>query len=228
MDNIGIYCLYFKELDDKFYIGYSTNINKRINDHISQLMLNKHSNEKLQSAYNKYGKPIFEVLEYCDSKFLTEKEIYWIEQFDSFNNGFNLTNGGDGGFGEGNSQASHKEEIYRKILIELAYTSKPYSLIANELNTTIGIIKNIAALNSHNYLKDLMPREYQIICDKLNTRKISAKYQGINYPIIKDINGKEYTVDNIHKFAEEHGLQYQNLHKVLTGKRKTHKGWELK
>ena len=37
----------------------------------------------------------------------------------------------------------------------------------------------------------------------------------------------EYFVENIHRFAEEHSLQYQNLHKVLTGKRPIHKGWTL-
>lgn len=229
MDKSGIYCIYFDNIDDKYYVGCSIAINKRILEHKAAFIRGNHQNKYLQSAYNKYGEPQFEVLEYCSVEELYTKEIEYIHKFNSYNNGFNFTTGGDGGgFGEGNGAAIHTEEVYKNILWELAHTSKPYSQIATELNSTVGVIKKIAGLKSHGYLQEVMPEEYQIITDKLNTRDISAKYQGIRYPTLVDPSGNEYSVDNVHKFAEEHGLQYQNLHKVLTGKRKRHKGWEIK
>ena len=54
-----------------------------------------------------------------------------------------------------------------------------------------------------------------------------AKSKGIIYPSLCSPTGEKYEGENIHKFAEKYGLQYQNLHKVLIGKRKSHLGWTL-
>lgn len=60
------------------------------------------SGKKLKDAIKSYGKHNFkkEILEYCNSyKQLNEREIYWIEQYKSYNSeiGYNMTKGGDGG-----------------------------------------------------------------------------------------------------------------------------------
>lgn len=54
--------------NNKLYIGSAVNLIKRKNGHFSALFKNKHENNKLQNAYNKYGKEtfIFEILEYCE------------------------------------------------------------------------------------------------------------------------------------------------------------------
>lgn len=40
----------------------------------------------------------FEIIEECDKSMLSEREKYWIQFYDSMvPNGYNLTNGGDGG-----------------------------------------------------------------------------------------------------------------------------------
>lgn len=45
---------------------------------------------------NKYGISnfTFEIIEECDKQSLNEREIYWIEYYDSFHNGYNMTIGG--------------------------------------------------------------------------------------------------------------------------------------
>jgi len=50
----------------------------------------------MQNSYNKYGEDSFEweVIEYCDPEFLDEREIFWIEYYNTYNDGFNLTTGG--------------------------------------------------------------------------------------------------------------------------------------
>lgn len=70
---------------------------------------NKHNNSKylgsgrrLIKAIQKYGRDFFlkEIVEYCVSnEYMSEREKYWIDYFDSTNRliGYNLTKGGEGG-----------------------------------------------------------------------------------------------------------------------------------
>ena len=46
--------------------------------------------------------------------------------------------------------------------------------------------------------------------------------------IILAPDGLQYgPINNIAAFAREHGLDQSNMHKVVSGKLKTHKGWRL-
>lgn len=49
-------------------------------------------------ALNKHGEDAFTfyVIETCDDDVVNERERYWIEKFDTYNSGYNLTYGGDG------------------------------------------------------------------------------------------------------------------------------------
>jgi group I intron endonuclease len=92
----GIYKI-FCPTSQKTYIGLSKNIGKRKKHHFSQLKSNKHHNIHLQRHYNKYGDKslIFEVVEFCDKSMLVEREIFYVAQYDSYHNGFNLSLGGE-------------------------------------------------------------------------------------------------------------------------------------
>lgn len=82
------------------YVGQTTNFSRRIEVHKSKLKNNKHPNPKLQASWNKYGEENFIITKEkfdLSKEELNEKEIEEIEKEDSFNNGFNLTLGGDGG-----------------------------------------------------------------------------------------------------------------------------------
>ncbi len=52
----------------------------------------------LQNAIRKYGKDVFiiEAIEECEEELLNERETFWITFYDSVNNGYNLTYGGEG------------------------------------------------------------------------------------------------------------------------------------
>lgn len=77
--------------NSKVYIGSSQTIRQRIINHKSSLRLNKHANIHLQRAFNKYGEVnfSFELIEYCTTTVLLDREQYYIDLYDSYNKGFN-------------------------------------------------------------------------------------------------------------------------------------------
>lgn len=79
---IGIYGIKNK-INNKIYIGQSSEVWKRWARHKAELSKNKHPNKHLLKSYKKYGKENFEflVLEECLKEELNEKEEKWINNF---------------------------------------------------------------------------------------------------------------------------------------------------
>lgn len=95
-DVSGIYII--KNLyNDKIYIGQSKNIKKRWKSHIANSK-NKKVKGVLYREMRIYGLENFEfdVLEYCRPSKLDEREIFWIKEYDTFENPahYNKTAGG--------------------------------------------------------------------------------------------------------------------------------------
>ena len=79
----GIYQIY-NPINNKRYVGSSINIERRFKQHISDLKANRHHNQHLQNAWNKYGDQLkFEVLEYCEPEYLIETEQYYVDYYNS-------------------------------------------------------------------------------------------------------------------------------------------------
>lgn len=82
----------------KIYIGKTSyTIEKRWKEHLDKI--DTYAGKRpLYSALKKYGIENFliEEVEECDSSILNEKEKYWIAFYDSYENGYNATLGGDG------------------------------------------------------------------------------------------------------------------------------------
>ena len=85
-------------INNKVYVGKTEkSIKERwlrhVNDSRKQWL-----DRPLYNDFRKYGLDAFvlEVIEECDDEFGDERERYWIEKYDSFNNGYNLTLGGPG------------------------------------------------------------------------------------------------------------------------------------
>lgn len=83
-------------INNKVYIGQTVNEKRRRANHLFLLRTNQHHSIKLQNAYNKYGENnfVFEILEECSKEELNEKELYYIQIKNSYNNGYNCNLGG--------------------------------------------------------------------------------------------------------------------------------------
>lgn len=80
-------------IEDKNYIGKSWNIEQRWKEHITTLKSNKHINNKLQSAFNKYGLDSFKftILEETDKIELMDYfESYYTEKYNAINDGYSI------------------------------------------------------------------------------------------------------------------------------------------
>lgn len=88
----GVYKI-INVVNGKVYIGSSKDIDRRWNEHIRSLEVNMHPNQKLQNAWNKYGRQSFkfEIIEECDEKHQFEREQYYIDQYNPFQSaGYNI------------------------------------------------------------------------------------------------------------------------------------------
>lgn len=95
----GIYQIKNK-VNNKVYVGQSTDIRGRWEHHIRDLEVGRHQNHHLQNAWNKYGKDAFEfsIIEECSYEMLTEREQYWIDYYGG-QNSFTTYNNRDAGIG---------------------------------------------------------------------------------------------------------------------------------
>jgi group I intron endonuclease len=84
MDHPGIYvgiCL----VTTKVYVGSSLTCKQRIRGHYRSLKRGNHTNQYVQSAYNKYGENnfVFEIIETCSGDDRFKREQWWVNHLQS-------------------------------------------------------------------------------------------------------------------------------------------------
>ena len=117
-EEVGIIYGWYNTKSEKWYIGQTVNPEGRFNCHI-RLSLNN-DNTHFHRALRKYG---LENFVYCileDNVLrdnLNMKEQEWIEYYDSFYDGYNMTAGGDGTLlcAPWNKGKHHSEETIKKM-----------------------------------------------------------------------------------------------------------------
>lgn len=123
-------------INDKKYIGKTNySIEKRFKEHLRDATKVRKEKRPLYNAICKYGKEHFsiQILEEVDPVHASEREKYWISFYDTFNNGYNATLGGDG-----------KNYInYKKILKLFDETILSKKEIASECQCSVKTVSNI-------------------------------------------------------------------------------------
>lgn len=154
----GIYKIQNK-INNKVYIGQSGNIEQRWYVHSRELNKGIHCNRHLQAAWSKYGEDNFkfEIIERCPIDDLDEREIYWINYYDSFNNGYNLSQGGIGCRGY-----KHTEEEISK----MRQIQKPDAVL--QLDKELNFIKRWESASHAGKTLGLYSQAIKNCCNKLN------------------------------------------------------------
>lgn len=139
----GIYKI-TNNINKKIYIGCSVNIERRWISHKSESILEKNPqyNYSIHKAFRKYGIDnfSFEIIELTSKAKLFEREKYWIGYYDSYNNGYNETKGGEGGPslpGEKNPNSSLTEQEVqniRTLLLQGKMLSEVYPLYSKKIS----------------------------------------------------------------------------------------------
>ena len=115
----GIYLIKNK-INGKCYIGQSIKLQKRIKAHFNNYTYERYSHITLYKAFKKYGIENFELiilkvfrdaLSGYTKQQLDFWEKYYIKQYDTYNNGYNSTLGGDAGV----LGYKHTEETINKL-----------------------------------------------------------------------------------------------------------------
>ena len=117
-DKTGIIYKWTNKINNKSYIGQTVNPRKRYNEHCRAK-----TNDYFHYALRKYGKDNFDYVVLEDNierSMLNDREIYWIKYYDTFKNGYNMTEGG-----HQLSPLLYTEERNKKI--SMALKGKPLS-----------------------------------------------------------------------------------------------------
>ena len=174
----GIIYIITNSINDKVYIGQTLiDINTRFRQHKEKVKQGRDS--KIYSAMRELGVENFNIKELENNipeNELDSKERYYIEKYDSINNGYNTTVGGDG-----RSKSSSLDE------------AKIIEMVQNNV-TTLEIAKyfNVSSATIQRLLISKGIRRYDKIDDNLlkelwkdNTIKNLAEYFGVNEKTIR-------------------------------------------
>ena len=183
----GIIYIIKNKLNDKVYIGQTTtNIKTRFNQHCKNSTL-KSRHYKLYNAIKKYGKDKFyiEILEQgVDINKLDEREIYYIEKYNSYLKGYNSTKGGDG-------RVINKEYDEKEIvaLYNNGYLLKQIGQIYNVSDATISRVLNklnVKTRHDGNKYESFNVEEFKKMwADKDIKIKDMAKFYNVNEKTIR-------------------------------------------
>lgn len=227
---IGIYAIFWEQ-QDLIYIGKSVDIESRIKRHKSSMINNKHTNYKVQNAYNKYGMPKFTIIEECRSNKLSELEKVWTEEFNALSaSGLCIVNPetGIGNIGENNLASKHSRLTY---LLIFRMLSGPVLIkvnnIAEVLGTTDSVVNSILYSRKHLWLKEKYPFRYSLMLSRNSVRNTYFKINKVSCILVSP-EGIEYYVSNLTEFAKQHNLTASTLSKLYRKERSHHKNWTIK
>lgn len=216
MQKLGKIYLISNDINNKLYIGQTMQtLNKRFNGHCCYSKSDRSSNMYIKRAIHKYGKGKFHIklIEECPINLLNEREKYWINHYDSYNTGYNLTLGGQ----SSNYFSLHRLEdtIDIKKFEQYIIEFKP---LVGEVISHFGISKCsvynlIKRLNNPNLILNSYNHRKAKSIDDIDSKELKKLYlEGWS---IQDLV-KKYKIrkNKISKFLKEQGIK---IHRGIKG-----------
>ena len=184
-------------INDSVYIGQTVKaVEKRFQQHRNNYDKPYFSQLTLYKAFKKYGLEnfSFEVIEEVSNELLDEREKYWIDYYDSYKNGYNMTLGG------------RLIELYKwdlQEIIDLYHTHKSARKVAEIIGCDHSTIDNL--LNSNNIPRYSKGEQFnRIVClekqgvfEKFNSAREAAQWLIDNqYSKTKNIKSVRMMITN--------------------------------
>jgi group I intron endonuclease len=206
MDTGYIYTI-TNTVNGKKYVGQAVDYKNRWRSHRSNLKKGTHGNKYLQNSYNKYGAEAFEyrVIAVVDIELLDESEITFIKQFDSYNNGYNLTLGGGG---------------TRGYTFSLETLEKGQATYTKERRKALS--ERIMGAKNHN-AKLTDEQRIEIYKDDVNPSSFWAKKLGVTVQAINGVRAGRYS-KHLTKPLNDEGYFHPMHLRYMHGKAKETKG----
>jgi len=218
------------------YIGITiTSLKERKRIHLRSVK--NDSNLPFHNAIRKYKiKNIkWEIIDKSETwEKLCELEIKYIDEFDSYNNGYNLTKGGEGTYG----LKHDKEWCARNSKIRKNFFKNPQNREMQSLANKRAHIENpMQAFEHSNFMKKLYKKESakektaegmrNYLADPKNREVHSIQRGAKPFFVFKDgeLVGKWLTQRGC---AKDLNLDYAHINRCLNGKRKSHGGYTFK
>lgn len=131
-------------VNGKVYIGQTIQtIKERFYQHCATKCSDSVLNMAIHRAIKKYGKSnfIIEVIEEVDKDSLNDREKFWIEYYNSYNNGYNSTRGGQ-------DSSTHCKELDTESIIKEYNSGKSLRSIGNTFKVDKQTIKDLLIRNN--------------------------------------------------------------------------------
>lgn len=216
MIKLGKIYLISNDVNSKLYVGQTIqNLNKRFNGHCCYSKSDRSANMYIKRAIHKYGRDKFHItlLEECPIDLLNEREKYWISFYDSYNNGYNLTKGGQ----DSNYFKLHRIEDTIDVNKFIDYIVE-FTPLAVEVAAHFGISKCsvynlIKRLNNPNLiLNSYNPKKAKSIED-INKDELKTLYLD-GWSILDLVKKYHVKKNKISKFLKDSGIK---VHRGLKG-----------
>jgi group I intron endonuclease len=215
----------------RHYIGSAVDVDARRRRHWWELHTGRHSNPKLQRAWNKYGADDFihEKIETCDKKVLTEREQFWMDSTKPF---FNILQRAR------SAQGLVMPESAKKVLSEKAKAR--YAALSEEEKADLHAAhaarlrgRKQTAEHSQAIAKALKGRrnneaQNAALARNRDNPEALAKRIAARACIWYTATAPDGTVhefQNMCEFARQHDLSQSHMVAVAKGTRRAHKGW---
>lgn len=193
------------DINEHVYIGQTVlPIEDRFREHVKESQKYRATNRPLYSAMKKYGIEHFYInlIEECDYSILSEREQYWIDCYNSYNDGYNATRGGDGSalYDYDSIIEKYKNGMTIREISEYFGCDRDVvqrALKRTDMNPFVNGIKKLSS-------EVIMKNKDNIVIEKFSSYRDAARW----------------LINNGYSKASEHGIA-TNIGRVVDGARKT-------
>lgn len=196
------------DINQKIYIGKTEfTIEKRFQEHCKDAFRDRNEKRPLYAAMRKYGIEHFHIELIEETTNPEEREIYWIEYYGSFKNGYNATLGGDG-----------KSYIDYDLVVATYEEVKNIAEVARMLKVSSDSVSHILHIRK---------------IDVLSTEQVNRNKQGkiinqysLNGEYIQSFPSSKAAADFLGKTTSTSKGATSHITDVCKGKRKTAYGYK--